>query len=259
MTTSPEELVSVLRRRREVVKALRDEPRTKPELTEECDVSRSTVDRSIDELAELDLCNRNFEKGYHLTTFGRRVAGLEELVEKGFEGLCEMQSADLQVSMDEPGVSGMFIDANIVRGELPVPDRPLREFCKRLRETPRLRGFTPVILQEYVDIGINRLRNDSFAIDLIISPSVNEYLSTEYSDHFDKDLAVDEVDFHEAPLPASTGLALLGDKTDSTACLLCYNEGGLEGFVESRSRLAVGWAERLYEEWRTEATQLTPA
>lgn len=258
MVNNPRELISVLQCRWNVLLALRDGPRSKPELIDECDISRSTVDRAIDDLVEHDLCRREFGRGYRLTPHGRCAVNLDETVSDSLEGLGEARSAGLQVSMDEPGVGVMFADAEIVTSEPPSPDRPLREFCKRLRETPRLRGFTPVVLQEFVEIGVDRLRNETFSLDLLVSSAVSEYLATEYPHEFAEDLSSDRASFHEVTLPESTGLGLLGGDVNLSAALLSYGDGGLRGFVETENRLAVGWAERLYTELKAEATPIKP-
>ena len=247
MSTEAQELAAVLQRRWNVIEALRLTPRSKPELVQACDVSRSTVDRAIDELTEYDICKRDHEVGYRLTPNGRCIVDLSETVGEGFDGIIAAGRAGLGFDVDEPDYGVMFVDAEIVTGEPHAPDQPLQEFCERLRETPCLRGFTPVVLREFVEIGIDRLRSGGISLDLVVTPAVGEYLATEYPDAFRVDVASDRANFHEATLPTSTGLAILGEDRYRSAVLLSYGNGGLEGFVETTNRLAVGWAERVFE------------
>lgn len=256
MSTEALELAAALQRRWNVIEALRSTPWSKPDLVKACDVSRSTVDRAIDELTEYDICKRDHEVGYRLTPNGRCIVDLSETVGDAFDGVIEADRAGLEFDINDPDSGVMFIDADIVTSEPHAPDQPLQEYCERLRVTPLLRGYTPVVLWEFVDIGIDRLRRGSFCLDLVVTPTVGEYLATEYPNAFREDVASERANFHEASLPTSTGLAILGDGRDCSAVLLSYGNGGLEGFVETTNRLAVGWAERVFEERKADASPI---
>ena len=59
----------IIAKRRSVLKVLNDEPLWKPELDEQLDVSRSTINRAVNELAEIGLIER-IENGYTSTMAG---------------------------------------------------------------------------------------------------------------------------------------------------------------------------------------------
>lgn len=61
--------IELVRRREEALARLREEPKQKPQLVEELDVSRSTVDRAISELTRVGLVCR-VPGGYRTTTLG---------------------------------------------------------------------------------------------------------------------------------------------------------------------------------------------
>ena len=70
MEATPSEIVDVLSHREDLVRCLLNRPKSKQELVEELDISRSTVDRATRELESLDLTECS-ENGYELTLYGR--------------------------------------------------------------------------------------------------------------------------------------------------------------------------------------------
>jgi predicted transcriptional regulator len=247
---SPEtmEVVDVVQRRWGVLRTLRAGPKSKPELVDSCGVSRSTVDRAIDEITEARLCVREYGSGYRLTPNGRIVVGLFTAVGRGISGVRRATAKGVQFDVDDAGVGALFADAEIVTGEPYAPDRPLRAVSDWLRRADRLRGFTPAVVNEYVEICSDRLDRGTLELDLVITPEVSEFLFAEYTEEYGRDLDSDRAHFRTASLASSIGLALFEEGDDVTAALLSYGDGGLRGIAQTESRLGVAWAERRFEE-----------
>lgn len=253
MPSSPKELAAVLRRRWKVLQALRETPRSKPELIEECDISRSTVDRAIEEIADQSICERDYDVGYRLTPNGKCLVDWSDVVRRSFAGIEAATYAGIQFQIDEPEDGILFLDADVVTGEAHAPDRPLRLVCEHLRTTPRLRGFTPVVVDEYVSICSERIEEGSLGLDLVIDSNVRRYLSEAYTRRFERARSSELARFRETPIDESVGLAIYGEDNDLVVNLLSYGDAGLEGVLETEARLAVSWAERRFEDLRQDA------
>lgn len=253
--TDPQRVRAVLDNRHAVLEHLVDSPARKPEIVSALDISRSTVDRAIRDLMEIE-CVRGSNGTYHSTLVGRlalfeydryrtRITSLQQAT--GFlNGL--PNDADLDpVVLD---------DASITLAEPHAPDHALEQSIDLFREATSLKGLAPVVLAAYPDLIADRLARSALTVEIVAEDEVIATLPELQSSQAESLLDQDELTLYSAETSLPFALWLMDTPTGTHAGITAYNAGGVTGVLITDSDPAIEWASNQYRQYRDQAQQI---
>lgn len=240
-------------RRRDVLTAL-STPRTKPEIVDLLTISRSTVDRAIDELQDHGLVQREGSE-YVATYAGREAVTAYEAFLERVSALERVQpvleSLDHDVDVPPEVLEGATVDQPAPE----VPESPIEQTIERITGATSLRGVSPVLLSRYVDL-CTALASDGADVELLLTDGVLDRLPETYPDGFETLAESDHVRIFlitEAP-PYSLWRAEQSDGPVSG--FVVYGENGVAGAISNDTPAMNEWVREEYERLRADAQRL---
>lgn len=244
-------VLSVVRRRRAMLDALRDEPRTRHELVDAFDCSKSTVYKGVDELESVGAI-KTHDRVLSPTLFGLLlVERLDSLYEAAAYGDV---LADLRADGLDPVV---FDDAEIVAPSVDAIDAHHDRVAGLIEAADRIRGLASLSAPRFVRLLADRLDDPDFELDLVLTAAlVSRLRESEDRDAlalFDRSNAT----FRELErtVPFSVGIY---DSNGETIVAVELQDGPeVRAVVLNDSHAAVRWATDRYEQWREAAISMS--
>lgn len=276
--------LDVLARRVDLLERLCDGPAYKRDLVEELDHSRSTINRAVSELEDVNLVERG-DDGFEATVAGRLALERYGEFQREIDDVVDAEPVLGPVPADSPIDVEAVAGSDATMSTEPAPYRPIERFHDRIADARRYRALLPALddprhvrlLYEHV------LTNDRSA-ELVVSPELFDALRTEFprrtaamadSGEFRvlvgevPPFAVGLVDVGRADARAGPGAdrarleddhAGPGDDHAGSVTVVVFNErGGVHGVIENATADAVRWAEDLYATARADAVDRTDA
>lgn len=251
-----DELVGTLRRRRSVLEAIDEEPRQKPALADELGVARSTVDRAIRTLTTDGFVERG-DDGYVLTTTGQLCLDaytdfwrqLEAIRGAGdiISGIPSRRYVDRRV----------LEGAEIVRGSVSAPDRPVKSFVESIEEAVYARGFSPTAYESYVDVVTSRVIDHGMEAEFVFSDGALTTITANHPEALQRTVETGRVDVYRVEELPEVGLIVLEREDGSKLTMLGTHEvNHLGAVVKNDSAAAVAWAEGVIDEHFEEAERI---
>lgn len=243
-------LLDAIRSRRDILRSLNLGPRTKPELVDECDVSRSTIDRGIGTLEDVGVVVRT-DGRYKLTLFGRVVFRDFGLMLERLNRLSRVRHFINDIDGHADVDADLFDRAEIQLSKglsiAPVPDT--------FREASELRIVDPPFFLVVLGLASESgppidgtvtvfLRSEVLAEVVSYNPSLIEtYIGR-------------EIALYELSDPPPFSFALLERSTHDSVCLILGNRREGLAIIENQAPDAVTWGEALFEETTDTARQV---
>lgn len=250
------ELVGVLVSRWDFLDALREQPRSKSELETSLGVSRSTVNRAVNELTKVDLIKRVPTTGYRITAFGELIYHLCAAAGECLEGIQAAHALGSTLPTGEYGEAFAFHEAEVIQPGSHDTDRPLCQFLTCLQETDRFKGFSPKVNARYVEVFHDCILNGGMATEIVTTLGVVNVLTATYAEPFSEVLATDEFTMYTVDDQLPFGLTIFEQNGEQQMGLLLYDASGVCGFIRNDSMAAVGWADQLYERYKNKAERI---
>lgn len=251
------DVAEVLRKRYEWLPHLRDDSLTKPELCSVLDVSRSTVDRGIADLEAAELVERTVD-GYRLTEFGCLLLRLRDSYTSTLDVICSAQAMQTPLPIGRYGEQVLFDGGDVVLPEPHLPEKPTRRILELLTESHTVRGFTPVMHDQYVSTSHEQVMSGDLNFEFIITSQILGGMISMYSDWLIDAFDIQGFTIYETADLPSFGLALFEREDEScTVVLAIYADNGLSGIVQNDTTRAVGWAKQLYNDYKRSASLIT--
>lgn len=248
----------VVRQRAPVLRALDSTPTPTGDLVEVLDLSRSTIDRAVEDLAELGFVET--ETGGHvLTPAGDLAAAEYGRYEESLDGLAEASDvlADLPRDADVP--PPVLRDARVVRPRRHVPGRPVQPFCDLLDSADSVRVFARAVVPAQVECCRRNAVADETPVELVATEPVVERLASDFREDLAEAMDTGRLQTRRAASSApSYTLAVAERSADPAAGILIHSDRGLAGFVGTDGADAVSWARDRLDDCWTAATPLDP-
>lgn len=250
------DLMAVVDRRGDVLRALDDGPHEKHRLEGRLDVSRSTIDRGIRELEALDLIERS-DDGYGRTLPGDLALAEYEQFSERMAGLVE--GAGLLAAVDPAAEvdPAMLAGSRIVQADMTAPERPSEVLYGIVERSTAVRGFAPSVHPQQVETYSEQLLDGSLSADLVLTEGVLDRLLADYTEEFGAAGELDRLRLWETPRSLPYSLTIGETEDGPRAVLMVYADRGIEGCIVSDTEEAVAWAERRFEREREAATRVT--
>lgn len=236
------EVKAIVERRSDVLATLRDDALEKRELIDELGVSRSTVDRAIEELVSVDLVS--VECGRYRTTLAGRiclerfqayVTELEETV--AAQAVLEPLPKDCALPIDAVAGSERIVSAGA------AAYRPL----ERLSQTMGSATALSVLLGRLPDARLFRRWYDHVVVDenvvhAVVSEPLFEALQTDFPRRLAAMEATDQFSLRVGPTPPYGLVVTAGSAGPAVTIVVFEADGGVHGLLENDRLAARHWA-----------------
>lgn len=248
----PAPLTTLVQRRDDVLGSLGTDPVAKQDLDRRLDVSRSTIDRAIEELLAADLVEET-DGGYRQTLAGRLALAEHERLRRGVGGVVE--AADLLGALEDDAdlAPELLAGARVVEATAEAPERPLEAVYDLVDRASFVRGFGVAIHDRQVDTYHRRFVEEGLGGEVVLTASAIEQLLGRYPDGFQDALAADRVAFWETDEAFPYSLTLAETPDGPHVGVMVYAEDGIPGSVVNDTEAAVGWARERFESVRERA------
>ncbi|MCU4971218.1 ArsR family transcriptional regulator [Halobacteria archaeon AArc-m2/3/4] len=250
-------LLSVLTRRKPLLERLATHPTRKCDLASELDVSRSTIDRGIRDLEQLDLIERDGRE--YRTTLAGELALTEydrfsHRVSNVVDARAVLSSLPPETTIDPTFLEG----ADVVVSQRPDPQRPARELERLAQSTDYHRGFGSAFLAHLVAVYRDAIV-DGLDCEFVVTSDVLDRLVSRHHEPVSEALSTGRIELREASESASLPYCLIVSRGETTAVatVLVYVDEGLKGIITNNDPAAVAWAESILEEIWAAATPIS--
>lgn len=254
---TPADVRQLLSQRADILSILLEGSRTKSELTDGLDVSRSTVDRAIRRLESNGFVRR--EGGQVMVTLAGRLAY------DSYRRYCDemehlIQFGDLLAELPPTAaVSHEFLDgATAYRSEPPATGRPANEITALITQGHRMRACAEVINDAAAAEQFHRMVTERGGQgEVVYASSLADHIREEYFQIHHEMAATGRFRAFEVDsLPYE--LFLIDTDDGVTAAVVIYNESGtIRGAILNDTDAAVDWAEETFESFVEAATEFT--
>jgi len=243
----------VVAKRREVLRTL-SSPRTKPEIVETLTISRSTVDRAIDELCDHGFVERQGSE--YVTTYAGReaVTAYEELLDR----LSALDRARPVLDALDPDAAvppEVLSGAAVEQPSPEVPESPIEQTIERIRGTSSLRGVSPVLLSRYVDLCAELAAEES-DVELLLTEGVLERLPETYPDGFATLAESNNVRIFAISEGPPYSLWRAEQSDGPVSGFVVYGENGVAGAISNDTPAMNEWVREEYDRLKADAQRL---
>lgn len=248
-------LEDTVARRSDVLTALEQGQRTKRDIVESIDRSRSTVNRAVKELLNAECITplRPGNSRYQLTTAGRLALEMYRDYHRGSDTV-ESNAALLNTLSADVGVSEDFITDADVYSFSKAPDLAHNPSTELVADATRFYGTAPVVFDSYFEFLNGWTARDGTDLELVLDrdllDSIVEHYDAEFTElrsHSGVDLLVTDESFSHA-------VWVVENAQETHAGLTIYEDGAMRANLLASSDRAVLWAEQEYQRYRDAAT-----
>jgi predicted transcriptional regulator len=234
-------VIEAIMRRSDVLGALETGQAKKTELVERLDVSRSTINRGLQDLSRLGLVQRD-ERGYQLTLAGRLV--FEEY--RRFRGQVDDVVGNVALlsalERDVPFETAVLDSATVVTADQHSPYRPMAQAADLVERATHVRAFAPAVVPRQVEAYRQRIVDDGMTAEFVLSDQVIELLVSSHADALHETLETGLVEIRRAESVLPYGLIVAETADGPQMGLIVYGNSGARGFVGNDHPAAVAWA-----------------
>jgi len=220
-----DELLSLLARRSGFVECLVEGGLERRDLVDELELSRSAVYKGVKELEETGLVEDSGE-GLVPTAYGKAVFDvyvdaedrLDEVI--GLRRLLRTLPRDVEVPFE------LLEEGEVVLPERSAPHAPLKRFEELVEGADSVKGLSPVVLPDYVELFHGLLSRNGAEVSLILERGVVEHLASTYSEELNDGLSSSGFELYiEEELPF--GLVVVDE--EEIGLVIYDSKGGNEG------------------------------
>lgn len=252
------EVRDILRKRSDILATLAETPATKPALTDRLDVSRSTVDRAIDDLTDYELIKRDADR-YRVTPVGEYLLRSYEAYVAETEQLCA--AVPVMSIADERGVKihkSLLTEGELRLADPRAPEGALESAIEKLQQAERLRVFSRVTKSSYINLLHTEIVERGLEVELILGAEGIESLVdlAEVTDKVGGLLTADRFSLYRTDADLPFTLYLMSGPTDSVGVTV-HKNGGIVGAVTAETESAVSWGHDEFSSMMETATPVS--
>ncbi|MFC5366772.1 helix-turn-helix transcriptional regulator [Salinirubrum litoreum] len=251
----PSEVMAVVARRGDVLRALADDGGRKCELDDELDVSRSTIDRAIRELEGLGLVERA-EDGYFRTLSGTLALEEYDRFKSRMDGVLEARDVLSPLPSDADVDAAVVDGAEVVLADRHSPLRPARHQVEIVERASHVRAAASAVLPQHVDAYYQGIVERGMHAEIILSTPVMERVVADHDTKFHDSLTTGRVDLRQLDRDLSYSLMVASTPDGPVMGMLVYVQGGIRGFVGNDSQEAVSWARARLDDYWSQASPI---
>lgn len=248
-------LLETVARRACVIKRLLEEPADKRELEATLDVSRTTVNRAIDNLDDAE-CIIYQDGKWCVTLIGKLAYSEYEQLSTKYNQLTTAQSLLSHLPSKSPLNIQVIADSVVTSVKPPAPDAPLTQLENLLQNSDQIKGLSPVVCSQYVSLFHHHIVEQGTDTELVLSGELVDYLWTNYKEKMSAVLKSDDGMVWRFEEKLMFGFILIDEKIVWVAI---YDEDGrLKGSLVNDTNAGVSWATKVFQSYRQQAEQVSP-
>ncbi|KAB1188285.1 MULTISPECIES: winged helix-turn-helix domain-containing protein [Haloferax] len=242
-----EEAFDVLRSRAALLAAVADAAQTPADLATELGVSRSTIDRGLNELERVGFVE-TVGGTVLLTLSGRMALSTHTRFVDQLNDVGEAADVLEPLAPDAPFDPVLVDGSDAIVASDPDDEEPLNRLTSFIEDAKAVRGCKMAALPAQVDAYYRRVTTDTISVQLVVTEAVVERLVTEYRPQLAELSAIESVSLRSIEsLPY--GLLVVERPSGPVAVLSIYSSDGLVGVVHNDSTDAVCWAHSQIDRW----------
>lgn len=249
--TDPEDLIEVLSRRHEILRAVLDDPKGRHVLVDDLDVSKSTVYKGVSQLQERGLV-RSTSNGLRPTLYG--IVALERYDELARTADLGQLLADLPPETIEPSA---LVGAEAVVPDRRSVDRHLARLERIFQEAESIRGFSPAVSPEQTTIFHDRTTSDGLEAEYVLPTEIVDHLHRVDPAGLEETVAAENVVFYQTDRDMRISLFLATSSDGTEVCIGLGEEGVATGLIVNDTAESRRWAEAEFERLKRTAERLT--
>lgn len=207
----PPTLLNTINDRIAFIRCLQGGNTTKRTLTEELDVSQSTVQRAVNELERLDLLQTTMD-GYELTTFGRLSYQVWERSLITLETLISAKGLFPYFDTESLMTLELFEKGEVVLTDFQDPLRPIHRLEEMITDGDQVRSISPTSLPRYVEFLTTQAKDHNLKVDIAFSETCINHLWDERRNELETFLRSDQCTCWQVSNTFSIGLAVIDDR-----------------------------------------------
>lgn len=256
--TDAQRVRAILENRSAVLRHLVDAPATKPEIVSALHTSRSTVDRAIRDLVEID-CVTETNGAYESTPAGRLALAEHDQYRSRIDSI-RRSAALLNRLPTRAEIDPVLLDgASVTLSEPHAPDQALVPSIELFEQATTLKGLAPVVLAAYPDLIAERLARTDLTVEIIAEKRVISTLPDFADSRGERLLDQESLTLYEADDSLPYALWLMDTPSRTHAGITAYDSGGVAGVLINDSAAAVDWAHAQYRQYRERAHRVSPS
>jgi predicted transcriptional regulator len=235
-------LVGLLSRRGHILNRIAEGTRDRCKLVEEVDESRSTVYRSLNELAEAGLLEET-AGNYDLTLYGQLVYEKFKLFDESISNISAARDVLTTFSGPDNFDSDVLAGADVIEPTRQEPDRPIRTIERTIRGADSVKCIAPTTL--LLNAASDYTTDESTA-ELLVEASALQHFEETNSEKLDcvRDDSRFTLRARQTEFPF--GLVLVEDDAPKMMVVVYTEEWDLEGLIRNDSEVAVSWTRDAY-------------
>lgn len=254
-TSEGTELRSILHKRHNILAALVSDPRTKPELVDALDSSRSTIDRAIRDLED-EGCIERQNSVYQPTQVGYVAFTEFNRYEKTTDGIGRASDV-LNAASPEARIDPAFLSGVTVQMADPhAPESALEDSIEVLKTADRLVGLAPVVLSLYTETLTALISEYNLNAELVLYEDTLDSLLRYYQDQISN--FMDHIDFYVTDQDLPYALWIMDHEEHPQAGITIHENGGVRGVLMNDSAEALQWAHDRYAQYLETAEPIAP-
>jgi predicted transcriptional regulator len=248
------QIEAVVLNREDVLRAIVRQSRTKRELTEAVNSSRSTVDRAIRELLDAGLVRQTGGE-YEATMAAECALDAVETFHGRMRTVSDAVAVLGHLPADTPFDPVFLEEAEVQVATPAMPDGVVQRLFESIESASYVRGIAPVVLSGHLqsfyeaakagDARIEMLIDGDVLDRMVASPNTRDILAAQLRD--------EQVSISRVDVPFSFGVWI----TEDEAGVVVYSDTGVRGIIVNDTDEAYAWAERWFDDLSAEATALT--
>ncbi|MXV61691.1 transcriptional regulator [Natronorubrum sp. JWXQ-INN-674] len=258
---SDRDVLRTVAQRRALLEALADGPRQKRDLVERLDCSRSTVDRGVRELEQVEFVRREegASGGYRLTAAGRLALEAYRRSVETFEAIGEATEVLGYVPRDAPMSSALLEGARVTEPPSHAPYEPLERLVDEISVANRIRGViaaerTPKTRTQLYD----RTVEGDLDVEAVLAEDLASFLIEQHPEQV-RDVILEGAFDMYAVESVPYEFTIIETPTESKVFVFILNETAeIRGVITNETDAALEWASDVYAQIRATARPLSP-
>lgn len=240
----------ILAKRYSYLGALQNESRPKCELEQNVPGSRSTLDRSLRDLADANLA-RYKDGVWKPTLLGKCSYRTRESYLTQLAKLDEASGLLMELPADSQVDCTFLAKAEIHETDPSIPDAIIESLLNCVRGVSELTIVTPVMVSSFIQECYEVMSNDeNYSLELIFPCELFERTRIEFPTFTDELMSDPNVSLHTAAIPFRFGL-WISDSVESG--IIVFTDQGLQGFAVNDTEKSLKWAINQYESVKLDA------
>ena len=249
--TDPRDLLSLIVRRGDVLRAIDPPGIDKREIVAQLTVSRSTVDRAVRELEGAGLIERT-DNVFRRTLAGELVLDAYETFEQELSGISTCSAALRPLSPETEIDSALLVDADVISASIHEPHQPIAKLCELCNSARWVHLVLPAVFPQILDSIVEAVQAEQLRADIVIAQPVLQRLLSRNKSQLRTLTESEYVTIRQTELSQQHVPLIIENDSQTIGGLLIVEKNGANALILNDNPDAVTWiSNKLREQLET--------